>query len=182
MNARRAETELYYSGTNVSEQVKEYLESVSYTDVASGASDTLSVVLDNTDGRWMGHWMPVKGDRMKAAIYGKHWEEEGVTEKLNCGEFEIDALSFGGSPNCCTIGAVSIPQSEEFNSRKRTKTWEGITVRGIAEEISNRAGVDLYYEAETIYIESIEQNSQEDCKFLYSLCQEMWQQPLKKRM
>lgn len=172
MNTRRVDTELYYSGTNVSEQVKRYLESISYTDVASGSSDTLSVVLDNTDKRWMGDWMPVKGDRMKAGIYGRHWETEGDTAKLNCGEFEIDSLSFGGSPNRCTIGAVSIPQSEEFNCRKRTKTWEGITIQRIAEEISGNAGVDLYYEADTIYIESIEQNSQEDCKFLYSLCQD----------
>lgn len=171
MNARRAEIELYYSGTNVSEQVKQYLESISYTDVASGSSDTLSVVLDNTDERWMGGWIPVKGDRMKAGIHGIHWETEEVTEKLNCGEFEIDSLSFGGTPNRCTIGAVSIPQSEEFNSRKRTKTWQGITLREIAEEISGKAGVDLYYEADEVCIESIEQNSQEDCKFLYSLCQ-----------
>ncbi len=171
MNVRRADTELYYSGTNVSEQVKGYLESVSYTDVASGSSDTLSIVLDNIDGRWMGNWMPVKGDRMKAGIYGRHWEAEGATEKLHCGEFEIDSLSFSGSPNICTIGAVSIPQSEEFNSRKRTKTWEGITIQRIAEEISGKAGVALYYEADTIFIESIEQNAQEDCKFLYSLCQ-----------
>lgn len=171
MNARRTEAELYYSGTNVSEQIKHYLESISYTDVASGSSDTLSIVLDNTDERWMGDWMPVKGDRMKAGIYGRYWESEGTTEKLACGEFEIDSLRFGGTPNRCTIGAVSIPQSEEFNSRKRTKTWEGITIQRIAEEISNRAGVALYYEADTIYIESIEQNSQEDCKFLYSLCQ-----------
>ncbi len=171
MNARYADVELSYSGKNVSKQIKDFLENITYTDVASGASDTLSITLNNMDGRWMSSWMPSKGDRMKAGLHGKYWDVEGVAGKLNCGEFEIDSLRFGGMPNSCTIGAVSIPQSEEFNSRKRTKTWEGITIKGIAEEISSRAGVDLYYEADAIYIESIEQNTQEDCKFLYSLCQ-----------
>ncbi|MDE7246392.1 MAG: LysM peptidoglycan-binding domain-containing protein, partial [Lachnospiraceae bacterium] len=64
-----------------------------------------------------------------------------------------------------------IPRSTAFNEEERTKNWEEITVKEIAEEIASRAGISLFYEAEEIPVTSIEQDKQTDCKFLYSVCE-----------
>ena len=42
-DARKATTTLQFNGKNVDTSLKEYLESVTYADVASGSSDTLAI-------------------------------------------------------------------------------------------------------------------------------------------
>lgn len=169
-NARRAEVEITYEGKNITTPIDQYLESFSYTDIASGESDRVQIDLHDIGKEWMDAWMPSKGDRVSGGIILRDWKVDGETERIYCGEFELDEMSFSGRPLSCGFGAVSIPRNEPFNVQVRTKTWEGITIRQIAEEISGRAGVSLYYEADDIGIEIIEQNEETDCKFLYSVC------------
>ncbi len=168
--ARRAEVEIVYEGKNITTPINEYMESYAYEDIASGESDRISISLHDTGKQWMDAWMPSKGDRMDATLVLHNWDADGTREKLYCGEFEVDDMSFSGRPLKCELGAVSIPRDEPFNAQTKTKTWEGITVRQIAQEIAGRAGISLYYEADDIPVEIIEQNEQTDCKFLYSVC------------
>lgn len=67
-DARKATTTLQFNGKNVDTSLKEYLESVTYTDVASGSSDTLAISLQNIDEKWMKGWYPKKGDVVKGNI------------------------------------------------------------------------------------------------------------------
>ena len=53
---RKATTTLKFNGKNVDTSLKDYLESVSYEDVASGSSDTLSIKLHNITKQWMKGW------------------------------------------------------------------------------------------------------------------------------
>ncbi len=168
--ARRAEVEITYEGKNITTPINEYLESYTYEDIASGESDRIKISLHDIGKQWMDEWMPSKGDRVSSTLVLRNWDADGTEERLYCGEFEVDDMSFSGRPLKCEIGAVSIPRDEPFNAQLRTKTWEGITVRQIAQEIAGRAGVELYYEAEDIPVEIIEQNEETDCKFLYSVC------------
>lgn len=169
-DARRAEVEVTYEGKDISTPINEYLESFSYADIASGESDRIQMELHDIKKEWMDAWMPSKGDRISSTVILHHWFADGTAERMYCGEFELDEMAFSGRPLSCELGAVSIPRDEPFNVQARTKTWEGTTVRQIAEEIAGRAGIPLYYEAEEIGIEIIEQNEQTDCKFLYSVC------------
>ncbi len=168
--ARRAEVEIMYGGKDITTPLNGYVESFTYEDIASGESDRIKLGLHDTGKQWMDAWMPSKGDRMEAVLALYNWDADGTAERLYCGEFELDDMSFSGRPLKCSLGAVSIPRDEPFNSQARTKTWEGITVRQVAQEIAGRAGVELYYEADEIPVEIIEQNEQTDCKFLYSVC------------
>ncbi len=170
--ARRAEIEITYEGKNITTPINEYLESFSYEDIASGESDRIRISLHDIGKQWMDEWMPSKGDRVSASLILRSWDEDGTIDKLYCGEFEVDDMSFSGRPLKCELGAVSIPRNEPFNAQSRTKTWESITIRQIAREVAERAGIELYYEAEDIPIEIIEQNGQTDCKFLYSVCED----------
>lgn len=167
---RRAELEIFYEGTNVTTPINEYSTSFTYTDVASGKSDSVTIDMQDIQKEWIGAWMPVKGDRVRASILLHDWEAEGNEQRIDCGEFLLDDMSFGGRPMHASIGGVSIPRDEPFSNQKRTKTWESITLRQIAQEIAERANISLYYEADEISIEIDEQNEETDCSFLYSRC------------
>lgn len=168
---RRASVEIDYEHVNITDNIKGSLKTFSYTDVASGETDSISVALQDRERKWMGSWAPVKGDHISANAVFQDWENEGDHWGFYCGLFEVDDISMSGPPAVCTIGAVSIPRSEAFNEEERTKNWEEVTVREIALEIAGRAGISLYYEAEDIPITSLEQDRQTDCKFLYSVCE-----------
>lgn len=169
-DARRAELEITYEGEDITTPINEYLEKFTYVDIASGESDRVQLSLHDIGKEWMDAWMPSKGDRVSCRVVLHNWASDGDTERMHCGGFELDEMSFGGRPLSCSLGAVSIPRDEPFNVQLRTKIWEKATVRRIAEEISGRAGIRLYYEAQEIGVGIAEQNEQTDCKFLYSLC------------
>lgn len=170
--ARWAEVEISYEGRDITTPVNEYLENFSYEDIASGESDRISISMHDIDKQWMDAWMPDKGSRMSGQLLLHNWNADNTTDRLYCGEFELDHMSFSGRPLSCELGAVSIPRDEPFNTQLRTKTWENISIQQIAEEIARRASVALYYEAEDIVIEILEQNEETDCAFLYSVCED----------
>lgn len=170
--ARRAEVEISYEGKDITTPIDEYIESFAYEDIASGESDRISITMHDIDKQWMDAWMPNKGDRMSAYLVLCNWDADNTVDRLYCGEFELDEMSYSGRPLSCKLGAVSIPRDEPFNTQSRTKTWENISIQQIAMEIADRASIDLYYEAEDIVIEILEQNEETDCKFLYSVCED----------
>lgn len=170
--ARRAEIKINYEGKDITDQINEYLKNFTYEDIASGESDRISITMHDINMQWMDAWMPDKGNRMKGYLILHNWETDNTVDRLCCGEFELDDMSFSGRPLSCVLGAVSIPRDKAFSTQLRTKTWENISVRQIAQEIAGRASVELYYEADDIVIEILEQNEQTDCAFLYSVCKD----------
>lgn len=168
MEARRTKLSVIYQGKNISEEIKSYIESFSYTDKATEESDRISITLKNIDARWLDRWMPEKEDKMEVSL-SKY--EDGAEESLKCGIFMIDEVSFQGSPLTCTIQAVSSPVSSDFKSTKKKNTWNHITLKDLATEIASHAGISLIYDSEkTISISSIEQEKQTDAEFLQQLC------------
>lgn len=169
--ARRAAIDVDYEHVNITDSIKGSLKTFSYTDAASGESDTVSLSLQDREHKWMGSWAPKKGDHISASAMFHDWEGDGDDWELYCGSFEVDDITMSGPPASCTISAVSMPRSEAFNEEERTKNWEEITVKEIASEIAGRAGISLHYEAEEIQVKTVEQDKQTDCKFLYSVCE-----------
>lgn len=167
---RRATVDTIYGGSNITSYISRFMESFSYTDVASGASDSISVTLHDVKNEWGRGWTPAKGDRIANICYFNDWAHDGDNWFLICGNFEVDDITLSGMPRTVSFGGASIPVNELFNAEERTKTWENVSVQEIAGEIAARAGIAMYYEAETIVIESLEQDKQTDCKFLYSVC------------
>jgi phage protein D len=168
---RKVSVSIQYNGKNITAKLAEFLSKFSYTDVASGESDSISINLHNIDKRWLKNWIPSKGDQMIAKIHTKNWNKEGDKKTFKCGSFTIDDYGFKGRPLTATIGAVSIPAMESFKTTERTKTWESITIESVAKEIAKRARISLYYEAKSVKINSLEQSKQTDSAFLYSICE-----------
>ena len=143
----------------------------SYTDVASGQSDSVSITMHDIGNEWIGSCMPKRGASLGAGLNLINWDSGEDTQTFNCGTFILDDISFSGRPLSCVLNGVSVPAMDDFKSLPRTKTWEKTTIQEIAAEIAGRAGVSLYYEADTIRIAENEQNKQTDSAFLYSLCE-----------
>jgi len=143
----------------------------SYTDVASGQSDSMSITAHNIDKGWLGRLKPQKSAQIGIKVNLKNWNSAGREAFFDCGSFVVDDVSFRGRPLSCVIGGVSVPADDDFKTRKRTNTWEKTTICNIASEVAHAAGVSLYYDADTIRINEIEQNNQTDSAFLYELCE-----------
>lgn len=150
----------------------EYEEGFSYTDAATGQSDTMSLKVCNKDLRWANKWLPKKGDKMVAKIKLYSWDSAGKNITFTCGKFCCDDLSFSGPTLICDIGGVSVPEGQAFRSTQRTKTWKKVTIQEIARKIAARYKLKLYYEAGKITIADMEQNKQTDCEFLNKLCED----------
>jgi len=165
---RSASVALIYNGKNAA-QMAEYLSSFKYTDVASGTSDSISIELDDKDRRWIGAWFPQKGDRLKPTIIRHDWDRDGQTTKLNCGTFVIDDFSFRGGPIRCAIEAVAIPSTSGFKTTELTNTYEKTTLKEIGQTVAKRNGLELFYDAPEVTIESVAQDKQTDCGFYNDL-------------
>lgn len=165
---RRAEPVLRFNGKNVTKKLARYLHSVTFTDVLSGSSDSISVDLYDVDMIWLTDWYPTKGDRIEGGILFRDWEKKGSLTSKAYGKFVLDSIRFSGGPLKCSFGGLAIPEDRSFKTRERTQTWEYVSLSEIADEIASRYDLKLMYDAEDFFIESIEQTYRTDSDFLYS--------------
>lgn len=169
--ARQAILYLEYEGQNVSANISSSILSFSYTDNASNNADEIQLRLENSEGLWEGLLYPVKGGALKASIISEDWDFEGSVQSLPCGMFEIDEIQFSGPPDIIEIKAVSIPISSNIRGEKKTKAWEMINLKKIAEEIAAKSNLKLIYDYNrAINYARIEQINQSDLEFLSKLC------------
>ncbi len=150
--------------------INEYNEGFTYTDPASGESDTIDVVLANINLRWAAAWMPQKGDKLTATIVQTSWNDPGKQIIFQCGEFCLDDLQYSGPDMTCSIGGVSVPEKIAFRSTERNKTWESATLKEIAQEIAAKYGLDLDYTGSPIKLGTLEQSKESDSGFLKKVC------------
>ncbi len=169
MNPRQAEVSLVYNGANATGQISSYLNSFEYTDQASGTSDSISIAVNDRDHKWIGSWFPVKGDKLQPTIIVRNWNRDGDRISLPCGSFVVDDFSFSGGPIRLKIDAVALPANSSFKAESITETHEKTSLKEIGQKIAGRAGVALYFEADDISVERVEQNNQNDCEFFTGL-------------
>ena len=149
-----------------------YLESLSYTDNASGALDDISLVLDlDALDRVKDGFQPEKGKDLDVKITMENWYQNGLKEEYHCGNFVIDDITITGGPKRMTLKAISQPAESDFKERRRSKTWQKVTLRQIVDEIQAKYKMSkLFFNAEDIKIESVEQSEKTDSEFLEELC------------
>ncbi len=167
MKTRSARLIVGYNGREISGNVEDF----TYTDPAGGASDSISIKMDDRDGKWIDAWMPEKGDMITAAFLVEDWQREGDSRNLFAGEFTVDEIGISGDPVSVSIGAVSKPADDAFSATKRSQTWENVTLREIAQTIAARYHLALVYDGEDISIQTKEQDREADGAFLKSLCE-----------
>ncbi len=167
---RSVSADFRFNGKNMKDELKNYLTSVTYTDMASGSSDQLDISIQNIDMDWLNRKYPVKGDQVDGTITFRNWEKEGEDKKISCGIFVLDNIKYSGGPLIAQFGCLAIPANGSFQTRERTKTWKEVTVHGIAKEIARKYGLQLKCYGPDVKINSIEQSQKADSAFLYDIC------------
>lgn len=169
MDPRKATVSLVYNGANATGQIAEYLNSFDYTDQASGTSDSISIMVNDPNHKWIGAWFPEKGDKLRPTIILTNWSGDGSKGKFPCGSFSLDKFSFSGNPIKVRMDALALPAKSSFKTKERTETYEKTSLKGIGEKIAGRAGVSLHFDGADISIAKVEQNNQNDCEFYNAL-------------
>ena len=159
MDPRKATVGLQYNGANASGQIASDLSSFQYKDVASGASDSISLELNDRGRRWIGAWFPQKGDLLQPTIYTQNWSGPGQSLAFPCGTFRVDDFGFNGGPIRLHLDAVAVPaENSGFKATDRTETYEATTLKQIGQTITGRSGIALFLEAPDVSIEKVEQS------------------------
>lgn len=165
--ARKSSLNIDYIGSSSFPIAINTVTSFSYSDKSSGESDSISIEIYDRDRKWLNDHFPQKEHKIKASIKCFDGKAENM---LNCGQFNLDDIDISGEPLSINLKAVSSPVSTGFSVTERSKVWKNITVKGIATDVANRAGLQLHYDADDIYIKSVEQSNKPDSSFLSELC------------
>lgn len=171
MQARSANLQLTYENVDISADLRPHLISWTYTDNLSGQADDLQITLEDRGQLWTGDWMPDKGAVVKAKIVRKNWEEDGKTDELPLGQFEIDEIEVGSPSSTVTIKSVSIPESSSLRGEAKNRAWEKTRLSVVAADVAAGAGVKLFYDTDDDpEYDRIEQTEESDLVFLQRLC------------
>ena len=173
MKARRAKLRIIYNGADISEDISNDLDSVTWTDKSDSEADSIDVTLHNAHGKWNGEWLPAKGARLEAFIEVRDWSGEGNAMVLPCGTFEIDQIDVSGGDNGSkvTIRGISAPITSKVRGSIKNKAWENMKLSLIAAEIAGNAGLSLYIDIDDDPLYQREEQSEEtDLGFLQGLC------------
>lgn len=164
--ARRARLELEYRGKNLDLHTTQ----VTYVDNAEGKLDSLEVRLEDREGLWRDENFPAKSDHLHARIFCYDWFTPGQKLYLDCGSFEIDAISVDGPPDTVTISAFAAKASQNGRTERKVQKWEPAVLSAIAGEIAKRAGLTLYWMGNDHEWKRREQREEGDLNFLNRLC------------
>lgn len=171
MKGKRLDLEIYYEDVLAPTLVGDYLVEFSYTDNYSGKFDDLQITLEDSQQLWQGKWKPQTGDKIRAKIHTKNWRQEGDNLTLPCGTFDIDEVNFSGPPDAVEIKATSVPLNSSGRRERKTKSWEKVTLKRIAQDVAQNAKLKLMFEFEhNPKYDRIDQTEQSDIEFLVSLC------------
>lgn len=112
-----------------------------------------------------------KGATISAVIVQKNWNSDGKDKVLDCGVFEVDSVNGSGPPMKINLKATSIPYTSTIRKQKKTKAWENIYLKSIANEIASKNGLKCMFEsAYNPLYERREQVQESDIAFLQTLC------------
>jgi uncharacterized protein len=170
---RFARVELVINGRDYFPELEPDLLSFSYSDNLDKADD-LQIELNDLERRWISDSFPAKGSvTIEAAIVPAHFAWPGEIQRLDCGTFQIDAISHNGPPAKVSIKGNSIPIEVSAKGENKVRAWEGKTLREIADDISGENGLTLNWDTEeNPRFKRIDQNDQTDLEFLQAQAKE----------
>lgn len=156
---------LSYEQKNITSDITPYVRSVTYTDYLSGQSDELEVELEDTDGRWVRHWYPGKGDTLSLKLGYE------AAPLLPCGAFEIDEIEFAQPPATVSIRGLATGVKKSVRTRVG-RAYENTTLAAIAQRIAKRNKLTLTGKIRDIRIDRVTQYQERDVEFLTRLARE----------
>ena len=156
---------LIYGQKDITSDLTPYVISVTYSDHLTGQSDEIEVVLEDTDGRWIGPWYPGKGDTLTLKV---GYDNEPL---LACGSFEIDEIEFSDPPSTVSIRGLGSWPGKPVRTRN-SMGFEKTTLAAIAQHVAKRNGFTLTGKIRHIPIDRATQYGENDVAFLSKIADE----------
>lgn len=72
----------------------DYCESLEYTDVASGESDSASITLSNIDKKFLNGWLPKKGEKYQLKINTYNWKKDKDKKRLIAANLSLTIFQY----------------------------------------------------------------------------------------
>lgn len=170
--ARRTKLAVSWESKGIARDLAPHLVGLTYVDNLSGSADDLSIELEDREDLWSGDWRPEFGDTVVARLEAEAWFGNKVTS-LRLGRFAHDKISLSGPPHRVNLQCVSAVLASGLRRRKRTRVWQGVSLKQIAKDIADRAQLSLDFNgsAGPPYKKAI-QNDKSDLEFLQEQCKE----------
>lgn len=163
---RQASVDVFYKGTSITADISPDVVSFSYTDNAEGTADDISLTIANVDKKWLTDWTPQTTDKISAKI-----QTIEMGGELDCGLFVVDTVSYSGRPLTVSIKGLSMPADTNFSEVAKSKSWQKITLKDIAQTMSDNSSIALKYSSSNNpTFDFISQVEKSDKSFLYDLC------------
>ena len=86
-----------------------------------------------------------KYTKISAVIARQNWDGDGGDDLLNCGTFELDDVSCDGPPQKVTMSASSLSYESAIRKTKKTRSWNGNTLKSILQQIAEDGGYEYMY-------------------------------------
>lgn len=150
---------IFLENQDITQDLENFLISVTYQDKLSGESDVIEVTLQDALHTLINN-PPPRGSKLNVSF-----------NDLDFGEFEIDEISYSAPPSVMRVKANSISQNSGLNQTDESKSWEKVLLSRIARDIADASGVELFYETDyDPEINRAEQGEQSRLAFLQNLC------------
>lgn len=108
---------------------------------------------------------------VKVTLVQINWNDTGRNAFLDCGTFEIDSVDLSGPPLKTALKSTSIPYTSTLRMMKKSRNWEKISLKAMAQQIASEAGFKMLYEcSDNPEYDKKEQVQQSDIRFLQDLC------------
>lgn len=146
------------NGKDVTSDLLNDCEEVSYTDKSAGSADEISITLNDQDNRWIGAWYPDKGSSIQVKLGYE-------SDLLDCGYFESDEVTFSGPPTYCKIHGIAAALKKKLRT-KNSAGFEKKTLKQIAESVAKKHGLTVQGITTDAIIDRITQNRETDLAFL----------------
>lgn len=171
---RRTKLTVSWETKAITRDIAPDLLGLTYVDNLSGAADELSLEVQDREHLWSSDWRPTFGDTVTARLrYDDAWFGEKVTD-LRIGTFGHDKITAAGPPSRVSLQCISAVLATALRRRKRTRHRRGVTLKTIAQDIAQRAGLTLNFDgAEGFRYKDAFQNNKSDLEFLQELCKEV---------
>ncbi len=159
-----AEYTILYNNKNITNDISQYVTSITYTDKTSKDADDIEINLEDKRQLWQNEWYPTKGAKISLQI-------NYLGNVLNCGTFQIDEIVLSGakdSGDIVTIKAISAGISKKIRTLK-SFAHENKTLREIANTIAVANGLTLLGSIPNITIQRNTQYRETDLAYLYRL-------------
>lgn len=113
--SRRTAVEVNFDGVDITQDIKPYLTSVTYTDNEEDQADDLQIKLQDRDDIWLTSWLEqivqaAAAAKLKigATIKPENWGDGAV---LPTDDFELDSVALSGPGAEILIRATALPFS-----------------------------------------------------------------------